>query len=141
MSTLSNIEIVFFIITGFPEIVAISRRPRSLFIVWNKVCTDTYSQITNQRYTKEILCFKKYDKIVTNNLVSIRTISHIKVRFYLRLDKGGHAMFGLGLPEILFILVMILLFIGPKKLPGIGKSIGKALSEFKEVFLQDRGKN
>ena len=43
-------------------------------------------------------------------------------------------MFGLGLPEILLILVVILLFVGPKKLPAIGASIGKALSEFKKAF-------
>ena len=43
-------------------------------------------------------------------------------------------MFGLGLPEILLILIIMLLFVGPKKLPSIGASIGKALSEFKKTF-------
>ena len=43
-------------------------------------------------------------------------------------------MFGLGLPEILLILAVTLLFVGPKKLPAIGASIGKALAEFKKAF-------
>ena len=43
-------------------------------------------------------------------------------------------MFGLGLPEILLILAVTLLFVGPKKLPAIGASIGKSLAEFKKAF-------
>jgi len=41
-------------------------------------------------------------------------------------------MFGLGLPEILLILVVILLIFGAARLPEIGRSMGKALSEFKK---------
>lgn len=41
-------------------------------------------------------------------------------------------MFGLGLPEILVILVFVLLIFGAEKLPGIGRAIGKALTEFKK---------
>jgi len=40
-------------------------------------------------------------------------------------------MFGLGLPEILIVLVFVLLFFGAERLPEIGRSIGKALNEFK----------
>jgi len=39
----------------------------------------------------------------------------------------------LGMPEILFILVLALLIFGPKKLPELGKSLGKGLSEFKKA--------
>lgn len=41
-------------------------------------------------------------------------------------------MLGLGLPEILFILVIVLLIFGAAKLPEIGRALGKALSEFKK---------
>lgn len=42
-------------------------------------------------------------------------------------------MFGLGLPEIIVIFVIALLVFGPKKLPDIGKSIGRAMAEFKKA--------
>jgi sec-independent protein translocase protein TatA len=42
-------------------------------------------------------------------------------------------MFGLGLPELLLIFVVALLVFGPKKLPDMGKSIGRAMAEFKKA--------
>jgi sec-independent protein translocase protein TatA len=48
-------------------------------------------------------------------------------------------VFGLGLPELLVILVLALIFVGPKKLPQVGASIGKALGELRFSF--EKAKN
>ena len=42
-------------------------------------------------------------------------------------------MFGIGTPEIIIIIVVALLVFGPKRLPDIGKSLGKGLREFKKA--------
>jgi len=42
-------------------------------------------------------------------------------------------MFGIGTPEIIIIVVVALLVFGPKRLPDIGKSLGKGLREFKKA--------
>lgn len=43
-------------------------------------------------------------------------------------------MFGnIGLPELIIILAIALLIFGPKKLPEVGKSIGRALREFRKT--------
>ena len=43
-------------------------------------------------------------------------------------------MFGsLGIPEMILIFVVALIVFGPKKLPEIGRTIGKALGEFKKA--------
>lgn len=40
---------------------------------------------------------------------------------------------GIGLPELLIILVIVLIIFGAKKLPEIGGGIGKAISNFKKA--------
>jgi sec-independent protein translocase protein TatA len=41
-------------------------------------------------------------------------------------------MFGLGWPEVIIILVVAVLFFGPKKIPELGGTLGKTLRGFKE---------
>ena len=42
-------------------------------------------------------------------------------------------IFGIGLPEMAVILVIALLVFGPKKLPEIGRSFGKAIRGFQDA--------
>lgn len=42
-------------------------------------------------------------------------------------------IFGVGLPEMVVIFVLALLIFGPKKLPEIGRSLGKTLRGFQEA--------
>ncbi|MBM4339253.1 MAG: twin-arginine translocase TatA/TatE family subunit [Deltaproteobacteria bacterium] len=42
-------------------------------------------------------------------------------------------MFGLGLPEILIILVIILVLFGAKRLPEIGEGLGKTVKELRKI--------
>jgi sec-independent protein translocase protein TatA len=48
------------------------------------------------------------------------------------MPKGGN-MFGLGMPELLVILVIALLVFGAGRLPEIGSSLGKAIKGFKQA--------
>jgi sec-independent protein translocase protein TatA len=43
-------------------------------------------------------------------------------------------MFGsIGMPELILIFIVALLVFGPKKLPELGKSLGRGLAEFKRA--------
>ncbi|MBN1823430.1 MAG: twin-arginine translocase TatA/TatE family subunit [Endomicrobiales bacterium] len=43
-------------------------------------------------------------------------------------------MFGLGFQEILLLLLLALLLFGARRLPEVGRSLGKSISEFKKAF-------
>src|ERR1700754_4296839 len=50
------------------------------------------------------------------------------------LARSSGIMFGpLGVPELLLIFAVILIVFGPRRLPEIGRTLGKALGEFRKA--------
>jgi len=50
-------------------------------------------------------------------------------------------MFGLGFPELLIILVIILVIFGAGKLPQVGEALGKGLNKFRTAMDDKPGKS
>lgn len=46
-------------------------------------------------------------------------------------------MFGIGIPELVIILVIILIIFGAGKLPEIGAGLGKGIKNFKRATIED----
>lgn len=46
-------------------------------------------------------------------------------------------MFGLGIPELLVILAIVLLVFGPKRLKNIGSDLGSAIKGFRKAVTED----
>ncbi len=42
-------------------------------------------------------------------------------------------MFGIGMQELVIVLVLVLILFGPRRLPEIGRAIGRALRELKRT--------
>ena len=47
------------------------------------------------------------------------------------------AVFGLGMPEMIIILVILLILFGGSKLPGLAKGLGQSIKEFKKSTKDD----
>src|SRR5512134_361203 len=45
----------------------------------------------------------------------------------------GAGMFGIGMPELMVIMVVALVVLGPKRLPEIARALGKGLAEFRRA--------
>ena len=43
-------------------------------------------------------------------------------------------MFGLGMSELVVVMIIVLLVFGGSKISGVGRSLGEAISEFKEAL-------
>lgn len=49
-------------------------------------------------------------------------------------------MFGIGIQELIIVLVIALIVFGPGKLPDLGSSIGKAIKDFKSSMADPEEK-
>jgi TatA/E family protein of Tat protein translocase len=61
----------------------------------------------------------------------MRLIPASSLRFYGR--KREETVMGLGMSEVILILVVALIVFGPRKLPELGKSLGQAMSQFRRA--------
>ena len=50
-------------------------------------------------------------------------------------------MFGIGMPELIIILIIVFIVFGAGKLPEIGAGIGNAIKNFKKATLEDENKD
>jgi sec-independent protein translocase protein TatA len=59
----------------------------------------------------------------------------MRVEFDIRPQRSEVEMFGIGMPELIVILVIIMIIFGAGKLPEIGAGIGKGIRNFKRATM------
>ncbi len=72
-----------------------------------------------------------YILLATNNFLV--KICLTKYRIKMKLEINSLAFFNLGPWEILFILMVILILFGAKRLPELARGLGKGINEFKDA--------
>src|SRR3954468_11841419 len=65
---------------------------------------------------------------------AVRKIRGVRILYGSRLFEGIiRGMGNVGIPELIIIFTIALIIFGPRKLPELGKSLGKSLAEFKRA--------
>jgi len=65
-------------------------------------------------------------------LLDSPTASRYSLRAFIAIHHGDH-MFGIGFPELLLLMAIALIVLGPKRLPDLAKALGRGIAEFKKA--------
>ncbi|CAI8615563.1 unnamed protein product [Vicia faba] len=80
---------------------------------------------------------KPYKHLALSSSSSLSSISSVSItpRKQIRRNNGFtcNALFGLGVPELVVIAGVAAIVFGPKKLPEVGRSIGKTVKSFQQA--------
>src|SRR5882672_390773 len=73
--------------------------------------------------------------ILTDNLLMAQRLLGYNDSFCRALDRESRRLMlgSIGMPELIIIFVIALIIFGPRKLPELGRSLGKSLAEFKRA--------
>jgi sec-independent protein translocase protein TatA len=66
-----------------------------------------------------------------------RRLQPYKIKISAGFFRKEDNMFGIGIPELIIILVIILIIFGAGKLPEIGAGLGKGIKNFKKATIED----